>query len=130
MGLTNIEIEDIINKNGMTYDGYINLEDFYKYITNKEINLETTERNIIEILTQVKQYLYKYYNNPRIAFDINDRGKRGYLDFETFKRLIFELYFKERQKEPNYPLLKAIYDFILCCAIIFFNSFKFYHNHN
>ena len=112
LGLTNIEIEDIINKNGMTHDGYINLEDFYKYITNKEINLETTERNIIEILTQVKQYLYKYYNNPRIAFDINDRGKRGYLDFETFKRLIFELYFKERQKEPNYPLMKAIYDFI------------------
>ncbi len=112
LGLTNIEIEDIINKNGMTYDGYINLEDFYKYITNKEINLETTERNIIEILTQIKQYLYKYCNNPRLAFDINDRGKRGYLDFEAFKRLIFELYFKERQKEPNFPLMKAIFDFI------------------
>ena len=112
LGLTNIEIEDIINKNGMTYDGYINLEDFYKYITNKEINLETTERNIIEILKQIKQYLYKYYNNPRIAFDINDEKKKGYIDFETFKKLIYELYFKERQKEPNYPLMKAIYDFI------------------
>ena len=96
----------------MTYDGYINLEDFYKYITNKEINLETTERNIIEILKQIKQYLYKYYNNPRIAFDINDEKKKGYIDYETFKKLIYELYFKERQKEPNYPLMKAIYDFI------------------
>ena len=112
LGLSNIEIEDIINKNGMTYDGYINLEEFYKYITNKEINLEATERNIIEILQQIKQYLYKYYNNPRLAFDTNDKGKRGYIDFEIFKKLIYELYFKERQKEPNYPLMKAIYDFI------------------
>ena len=112
LGLSNIEIEDIINKSGKTYDGYINLDEFYKYITNKEINLEITERHIIEILKQIKQYLYKYYNNPRLAFDINDRLKRGYIDFEIFKRLIYELYFKERQKEPNYPLLKAIYDFI------------------
>ena len=112
LGLSNIEIEDIINKSGKTYDGYINLEEFYKYITNKEINLEITERHIIEILKQIKQYLYKYYNNPRLAFDINDQMKRGYIDFEIFKKLIYELYFKERQKEPNYPLMKAIYDFI------------------
>ena len=112
LGLSNIEIEDIINKSGKTYDGCINLEEFYKYITNKEINLEITERHIIEILKQIKQYLYKYYNNPRLAFDINDQMKRGYIDFEIFKKLIYELYFKERQKEPNYPLMKAIYDFI------------------
>ena len=112
LGLSNIEIEDIINKNKMTYDGYINLEEFYKYITNKEINLEIIERNIIEILKEIKQYLYKYYKNPRIAFDTNDRLKRGYIDFEQFKKIIFELYFKERRKEPNYPMLKAIYDFI------------------
>ena len=112
LGLSNIEIEDIINKSGKTYDGYINLEEFYKYITNKEINLEITERHIIEILKQIKQYLYKYYNNPRLAFDINDQMKRGYIDFEIFKKLIYELYFKERQKEPNYPVIKAIYDFI------------------
>ena len=112
LGLTNIEIEDIINKNKMTYDGYINLEDFYKYITNKEINLETTERHIIEILKQIKQYLYKYYKSPRLAFDINDEGKKGYIDFERFKKIVYELYFKERQKEPNYPMIKAMYDFI------------------
>ena len=112
LGLSNIEIEDIINKSGKTYDGCINLEEFYKYITNKEINLEITERHIIEILKQIKQYLYKYYNNPRLAFDINDQMKRGYIDFEIFKKLIYELYFKERQKEPNYPVIKAIYDFI------------------
>ena len=112
LGLSNIEIEDIINKNKMTYDGYINLEEFYKYITNKEINLEIIERNIIEILKEIKQYLYKYYKNPRIAFDTNDRLKRGYIDFEQFKKIIFELYFKEKRKEPNYPMLKAIYDFI------------------
>ena len=112
LGLSYIEIEDIINKNKMTYDGYINLEEFYKYITNKEINLEIIERNIIEILKEIKQYLYKYYKNPRIAFDINDKMKKGFIDFEQFKKIIFELYFKERRKEPNYPMLKAIYDFI------------------
>ena len=112
LGLTNIEIEDIINKNKMTYDGYINLEDFYKFITNKEINLETTERHIIAILKQIKQYLYKYYKSPRLAFDINDQGKKGYIDFEQFKKIVYELYFKERQKEPNYPILKSMYDFI------------------
>ena len=112
LGLSNIEIEDIINKSGKTYDGYINLEDFYKYITNMEINLETTERHIIEKLKQIKQFLYKYYKNPRLAFDINDREKRGYIDFERFKQIIYEIYFKERLKEPNYPMMKAMYDFI------------------
>ena len=112
LGLTNIEIEDIMNKSGMTYDGYINLEDFYKYITNKEINLECTEKHIIAILKQIKQYMYKYYKSPRLAFDSNDIYKKGFIDFERFKKLIYELYYKEKQKEINYPVVKAIYDFI------------------
>ena len=112
LGLTNIEIEDIINKNRMTYDGYINIFEFYKYITNTELNLSISEKNIIEILKKVKQYIYKYYNSPRLAFEMNDKQKRGYIDFEQFKKMLYELYYKERVPVPNYPVMKYVYDYV------------------
>ena len=112
LGLTNIEIEDIINKNRMTYNGYINIFEFYKYITNTDLNLSISERNIIGILKQVKQYIYKYYNSPRFAFEFNDKDKKGYIDFERFKKLIYELYYKERIPTLNYPAMKYLYDYI------------------
>ena len=112
LGLTNIEIEDIINKNCMSYDGYINIYEFYKYVTNKELNISISEKNIIEILKQVKQFLYKYYSNTRFAFEMNDKEKKGFIDFEQFKKLIYELYYKERVPVPNYPIMKCVYDFI------------------
>ena len=71
-----------------------------------------TEKHIIAILKQIKQYIYKYYKSPRLAFDSNDIYKKGFIDFERFKKLIYELYYKEKQKEINYPVMKAIYDFI------------------
>ena len=43
LGLTNIEIEDIISHSGMSRDGYINLIDFYKYITNEDQNLKISK---------------------------------------------------------------------------------------
>ena len=112
LGLSSIEIEDIINKNGMTYDGYINIYEFYKYVTNKELNLSISEKNIIEILKTIKQYLYKYYNSPRFAFEMNDKEKRGFLDFEQFKKIIYELYYKERVPAPNYAVMKYVYDYV------------------
>ena len=112
LGLTNIEIEDIINKTGMTYNGYINIYDFFKFITNTELNLAISEKNIIQILKQVKQYIYKYYNSPRLAFEMNDQQKRGYIDFERFKMIINELFFKERIPVPNYSVMKCVYDYV------------------
>ena len=112
LGLTNIEIEDIINKNRITYNGYINIFEFYKYITNTDLNLSISEKNIIEILKIVKQYLYKYYNSPRLAFEMNDKQKKGYIDFEQFKKMLYELYYKERVPVPNYPVLKYVYDYV------------------
>ena len=50
LGLTSIEIEDIINKNGMTYNGYINIFELYKYITNTDLNLSISQKNISEVL--------------------------------------------------------------------------------
>ena len=96
----------------MTYDGYINIFEFYKYITNKELNLSISEKNIIEILKNIKQYIYKYYNSPRLAFEMNDKQKKGYIDFEQFKKMLYELYYKERVPVPNYPVMKYVYDYI------------------
>jgi Ca2+-binding EF-hand superfamily protein len=112
LGLSCIEIEDIINKNKMTYNGLINIYDFYEYITNTELNLYISEKNIIEVLKQLKQYIYKYYNSPRFAFEINDRNKKGFIDFEQFKKLIYELFYKEKKPVPNYPVMKYVYDYI------------------
>ena len=39
IGLTNIEIEDIIHKSGMSSDGKINLVDFYNYIIDENRNI-------------------------------------------------------------------------------------------
>ena len=112
LGLTNIEIEDIISKSGVTYNGFINIYEFYKYITDTELNLSISDKNIIENLKQLKQYIYKYYNSPRFAFEMNDRDKKGYLDFEQFKRIMYELYYKERIPVPNYPVMKCVYDYV------------------
>ena len=112
LGLTSIEIEDIINKNGMTYNGYINIFEFYKYITNTDLNLSISEKNIIEVLKQIKQFIYKYYNSPRLAFEMNDKQRKGYFDFERFKKIIYELFYKERIPVPNYPVMKCVYDYI------------------
>lgn len=80
----------------MLYDEYVNLQDFYKYIINKEMNLETTESHIIETLKQIKQYSYKYYKSQKLPFDINDEGKKCYINFEWITKIVYVLYFKEK----------------------------------
>ena len=77
----------------MTYNGYINIFEFYKYITNTDLNLSISEKNIIEVLKQIKQFIYKYYNSPRLAFEMNDKQRKGYFDFERFKKIIYELFY-------------------------------------
>lgn len=112
LGLTCIEIEDIINKSGVSYNGYLNISEFYKFVTDKDLILSISEKNIIENLKEIKQFIYKYYNSPRFAFEMNDKEKKGYIDFEQFKKIIYELYFKERLTQPNYPVMKCVYDYI------------------
>ena len=81
----------------MLYDEYVNLQDFYKYIINKEMNLETTESHIIETLKQIKQYSYKYYKSQKLAFDINDEGKKCYINFELNKKLYMNYILKKNK---------------------------------
>ena len=112
LGLTNIEIEDIINKSGLTSDGYINLVDFYKYITGENRNLVISKMNIMQVLKELKQFIYKYYSNPRLAFELNDNEIQGTMDFDKFKKIVHDVYTRESKPTPTYPVLKYIYDFI------------------
>ena len=112
LGLTNIEIEDIMAKSGLTSDGFINLVDFYKYITDENKNLLLSKHNISQILKEVKQLIYKYYSNPRLAFELNDIDVQGTMDFDKFKKIMHDVYKRESKPLLTYPVLKYIYDYI------------------
>ena len=109
LGLTNIEIEDIITKSGLTNDGRINLIDFYKFINNEEQNLYISKNHILNQLKEIKTFLYNYYANPRLAFEMNSGVK---MDFDTFKKIIYDIYSREQRPVPNYNIMKYVYDYI------------------
>ena len=114
LGLTNIEIEDIMFKSGLTSEGYINLIDFYKYITEENNSIYTYKINIIESLKDMKQLLIKYYINPKLGFELNDVDNKKIIDFDKFKKIIIDLYkrYGRSYPLPPYSILKSMYDFI------------------
>ena len=112
LGLTNIEIEDIIHKSGVSSDGLINLVDFYKYITDENKNLVISKKHVLEQIKEIKQLIYKYYTNPRLAFELNDLGIKGKIDFDKFKKIIYDIYARENKQVPSYSVMKYVYDYI------------------
>ena len=113
IGLTNIEIEDIMHKCGLNnFDGKINLFNFYNYIKEENKNLIVSRQHATEVIKEIKSLLYKYYSNPRLTFELNDSENKGIIDFEIFKKIIYDLYQREKKSPPNYPVMKYIYDFI------------------
>ena len=115
LGLTNIEIEDIIHKSGQNSDGNINLINFMNYILDENKNLLLSEKHVKEQLKEIKQLLYKYYTNPRLAFELNNiynNVKGPVIDFDIFKKIIYDIYKREAKKEPSYSVMKYIYDYI------------------
>jgi Ca2+-binding EF-hand superfamily protein len=112
IGLTNIEIEDIVHKSGMSSDGKINLVDFYKYIVDENKNLVISKKHVLEQLKEIKQLIYKYYSNPRLAFELNDLDALGKIDFDKFKKIVYDLYKREVKTLPSYAVLKYVYDYI------------------
>ena len=112
IGLTNIEIEDIIHKSGMSSDGKINLVDFYNYIIDENRNILISKKHVLEQLKEIKQLIYKYYTNPRLAFELNDINVKGTIDFDRFKKIIYDLYKREMKSSPPYSVLKYVYDYI------------------
>ena len=114
LGLSNLEIEDIMNKSGLLTEGYINLMDFYNYITSETPMTIIYKKNIIEAMKDLKQLIIKYYTNPKLAFQFNDTSNKKLMDFETFKKIVIDLYKREYRSypPPPYSLIKSMFDFI------------------
>ena len=112
IGLTNIEIEDILKRSGRTYNGLINIKNFYKYIITKDKLKAKIGDSISIILSDFKQLLYKYYSNPKLAYIFHDKDQTNKMDFTKFKSIIIELYTKEKKPIPNFVILKNCYDYI------------------
>ena len=112
LGLTNIEIDDIIRKSGKTYDGKLNVNNFFKFVTSKDKNIIKAGNNLNATLAEIKQLLYKYYSNPKLAFTFIDSSQSNLMDFEKYRTIIAELYRREERPMPNFALLKNTYDFI------------------
>ena len=112
IGLTNIELENILKRSGRTYNGLINIKDFYKYVVTKDKLKVKIGDSISIILSDFKQLLYKYYSNPKLAYIFHDKNQTNKMDFTKFKSIIIELYTKEKKAIPNFVILKNCYDYI------------------
>ena len=112
LGLTNVEIDDIIRKSGKTYDGKLNMNNFFKFVTSKDKNINKAANNLSITLAEIKQLLYKYYSNPKLAFTFIDSSQSNLMDFEKYRTIITELYKREDRPMPNFALLKNTYDYI------------------
>ena len=112
LGLTTVEIEDIINRAGKTRDGKLDLNVLYKFLSSKDKNIEKAENNIKLSISTIKQLLYKYYSNPKLAFTFCDSSQSNMLDFGKYKAIIAEMYKREGKPMPNFTLLKNTFDYI------------------
>ena len=114
LGLTNIEIEDIIKKSQLNKYGDINLIDFYKYITDENKNSAKLKQNLSDVLKEIKLLIIKYYTTPQLAFQFNDTENKGTIDFDKFRKIVLNVYSKENLTKPelSYSTLKCVYDFI------------------
>ena len=112
LGLTNVEIDDIIRRSGKTYDGKLNVNDFFKFVTSKDKNINTAANNLSQTLAEIKQLLYKYYSNPKLAFTFIDSSQSNLMDFEKYRAIVTEIYKREDRPMPNFALLKNTYDYI------------------
>ena len=50
IGLSNIEIDEILKRSGKTYNGLVNVKDFYKYVIGKDKNKSKIEENIVKFI--------------------------------------------------------------------------------
>ena len=112
IGLSNIEIDEIIKRSGRTYNGMINIKDFYKYVVERDKNKIKIENSISITLSEFKQLLYKYYSNPKLAFIFHDKEQKNKMEFNKFKGIIIGLYTKEQKPIPNYVVLKSCFEYI------------------
>ena len=111
LGLTNLELEQIHQKiDKVSYDGNVNLRNFVKYLFNQNPTLKQGKENIARFIEEIKSLIYKYYSNPIICFQNNDKNHMGKIDFGQFKNIIFDMFYRNEQNLPNFTLLKNAFD--------------------
>lgn len=110
IGLTNLEISQIINNSKITFNENVDLRNFIKYLYNTDVNLEIAQNHSYPILEEIKSLIYKYYSNPILCFENNDTFHNHIIDFEKFKLLINEMYKNDEKNLPNFNQLKIAFD--------------------
>lgn len=75
LGLTNVEIDDIIRRSGTTYDGKLHVNNYFIFVTSKDKNINNAANNLSLIISEMKQLLYKYYSNPKFPFTFIDSSQ-------------------------------------------------------
>ena len=109
--MTTLEIEQIYQKiDKVSYNGNINLRNFVRYLFNQDPILQQGRRNIAKLIEEIKSLIYKYYSNPIICFQNNDKEHIGKIDFEKFKNIIYDMYYRNEQEFPNFTLIKNAFD--------------------
>ena len=113
IGLTNLEIDQIMFKCGKeSHDGNLNLRAFIKYLNNLNPIIVEGQKNIGPIMEEIKGLINKYYINPIICFENNDKYHSNKIDFDTYKNIIYDMYNREGAKLPNFTLIKNSFDAI------------------
>ena len=112
IGLTNLEIDQIMSKCGMTYDGKLNINDFIKFLRSEDNIIGEGKKNVAQVIGDIKHLMYKYYSNPILCFQFNDKNVSLKLDFEKFKQIVMEMYRRDQIQAPNFTMLKNAYDTI------------------
>lgn len=112
LGLTTLEIDEIADKWSRGRDNSVNLKEFLQFINNQDKYITKAKNNIKFILGEIKQLLYKYYSNPKLGFEFNDPEIRRQMDFDKFKKIVYDMYRREDREMPNFALLKSVYDYI------------------
>ena len=111
LGLTIIEIDQIFQKiDKVSYDGNINLKNFVKLLFNQDPILQQGKENISKLIEEIKSLIYKFYSNPIICFQNNDLNHMGKIDFEQFKNIIYDMYYRNEQTFPNFTQIKNAFD--------------------
>lgn len=112
IGLTALEIDEIISKSGKNREGLINMKDFLRFINYEDVSLIQITTNLKSFMADLKQLIYKYYANPRLAYQFNDKFSNNEMTLDRFKNIVNELYEKEKRSPPNYSIIKNCFEYI------------------
>lgn len=112
LGLTNLEIEDVIGKCNKNKEGKLSMSEFLKFMYLEDKNIHQIVENVKVFISDLKQLVYKYYANPRLAFQFNDKELTNEMNIEKFKNMVNDLYIKETRPVPNFALIKNSFEYL------------------